>query len=99
MCGPLISECIAVGTGRPSPVLFVESNMEVAESKLKKEIWRKIRRFHDRRYEHEKISSAEMIIVVPKGSLPRTSSKGNIRRKAVEEAYKPQLDKLYGISN
>lgn len=95
----MISECIAVGTGRPSPVLFVESNMEVPESKLKKEIWRKIRLFHSRRYEHEQIASAEMIIVVPKGSLPRTASKGNIRRKAVEEAYKPQLDKLYGVSD
>jgi acyl-coenzyme A synthetase/AMP-(fatty) acid ligase len=97
MCGPLISECIVVGTGRPSPVLFVESDGEVPERKLKKEIWKKIRHFHSRRYLHEKIT-AEMIIVIPKGSLPRTASKGNIRRKAVEEAFKARLDKLYGVS-
>ncbi|KAF9071134.1 hypothetical protein BDP27DRAFT_554211 [Rhodocollybia butyracea] len=97
MCGPLISECIVAGTGRPSPVLFVESDGEVPEPKLKKEIWRKIRLFHSRRYVHERIT-AEMIIVIPKGSLPRTASKGNIRRKAVEEAFKAQLDKLYGVS-
>ncbi|KAF5389415.1 hypothetical protein D9757_004334 [Collybiopsis confluens] len=97
MCGSLISECIAVGTGRPSPVLFVESNPEVFENKLKKEIWRKIRHFHSRRYIHESITSSNMIIVVPKGSLPRTASKGNIRRKAVEEEYKVQLDKLYDV--
>lgn len=73
--------------------------MEVAESKLKKEIWRKIRPFHLRRYLHERITSVEMIVVVPRGSLPRTASKGNIRRKAVEEAYEPLLDKLFGVLN
>ncbi|KIK67057.1 hypothetical protein GYMLUDRAFT_191481 [Collybiopsis luxurians FD-317 M1] len=99
MCRSLISECIVVGTGRPSPVMFVESGAEVPESKLKKEIFRKIRAFHSRRYVHESITSAKMIIVVPRGSLPRTASKGNIRRKAVEEKYKVQLDELYGVSN
>lgn len=99
MCGSLISECIVVGTGRPSPVLFVESTAGVDETKLKKDIWRKIRQFHRRRYIHESITSADMIIVVPLGSLPRTASKGNIRRKAVEEEYKTQLDKLFGVTD
>ncbi|KAJ3903806.1 acetyl-CoA synthetase-like protein [Lentinula edodes] len=99
MCGSLISECIVVGTGRPSPVLFVESTAGVDETKLKKDIWRKIRQFHRRRYIHESITSADMIIVVPPGSLPRTASKGNIRRKAVEEEYKTQLDKLFGVTD
>lgn len=98
MCGTLISECIAVGTARPSPVLFVETEAEMDESKLKREIFRKIRQFHSRRYTHESITSAKMIIVVPKGTLPRTASKGNIRRKAVEEEYRTQLDELYNVS-
>ncbi|KAF8831504.1 hypothetical protein HHX47_DHR1000667 [Lentinula edodes] len=99
MCGTLISECIAVGTGRPSPTLFVETNSELDESKLKREIFRKIRHFHSRRYIHESILSPRMIIIVPKGTLPRTASKGNIRRKAVEEAYKSRLDELYASGN
>ncbi|KAJ4468177.1 acetyl-CoA synthetase-like protein [Lentinula aciculospora] len=100
MCGSLISDCIVVGTGRPSPVLFIENPAtDVEVSKLKKDIWRKIRPFHKRRYVHESITSAEMIIVVPVGSLPRTASKGNIRRKTVEEDFRAQLDKLYGVSN
>ncbi|KAJ3989999.1 hypothetical protein F5890DRAFT_1569987 [Lentinula detonsa] len=99
MCGTLISECIAVGTGRPFPALFVEAGSELDEVKLKKEIFRKIRHFHSRRYIHESIVSSKMIIVVPKGTLPRTASKGNIRRKAVEEAYKSRLDELYASGN
>ncbi|KAJ3756267.1 acetyl-CoA synthetase-like protein [Lentinula raphanica] len=101
VCGPLISECIVVGTGRPSPVLFVESSAVTVEekTKLRKDIWRKIRLFHSRRFMHERITSAEMIVIVPLGSLPRTASKGSIRRKAVEDEYKAQLDKLHGVAN
>ncbi|KAJ3773865.1 hypothetical protein FB446DRAFT_665977 [Lentinula raphanica] len=99
MCGVLISECIAVGTGRPHPALFVETDSGLDETKLKKEIFRKIRHFHSRRYIHESIVSPKMILIVPKGTLPRTASKGNIRRKAVEELYKSRLDELYASVN
>lgn len=96
-CGKLIAECIVVGSGRPSPVLFVEPADGVDGEKLKKEIIRKTRQFHSRRYLHERITSTNMIVVVPQKTLPRTATKGNIRRKAVEEAYKVQLDKIYGV--
>lgn len=62
---------------------------------LKKEIIRATRPFNSRRYLHEQIISEKMIVVVPPNALPRTSSKGNIRRKAVEEAYKEQIDAIY----
>ncbi|KAJ7706068.1 hypothetical protein B0H17DRAFT_609147 [Mycena rosella] len=96
MCGSLIGECIVVGSGRPSPVLFVEPTAEVVDpEKLKKEIIRKTRQFHSRRYLHERITATTHIVVVPPKTLPRTLTKGNIRRKAVEEAYKTQLDQIY----
>ncbi|KAJ7786433.1 hypothetical protein B0H16DRAFT_1657735 [Mycena metata] len=95
VCGSLIGECIVVGSGRPSPVLFVEPNTDMDPEKLKKEIIRKTRQFHSRRYLHERITSASRIVVVPAKTLPRTLTKGNIRRKAVEEAYKIQLDQVY----
>lgn len=44
---------------------------------------------------HERIVSEKNIIVVPPNSLPRTGSKGNIRRRAVEEVYKAKLDEIY----
>ncbi|KAF5337819.1 hypothetical protein D9758_015716 [Tetrapyrgos nigripes] len=97
-CGNLVSECIVVGTGRPCPAMFIEPAVEMDENKLKKEILRKIRPFHSRRYMHERIASVDMIIIVPRGSLPRTASKGNIRRKAVEDEYKARLDVIYGVS-
>ena len=95
MCGNLIAECIVVGTGRPSPVMFVEPGLDMDHAKLKKEIIRKTRHFHSRRYLHERITSTEMIVIVPHHSLPRTATKGNIRRKAVEEAYMVQLDQIF----
>jgi hypothetical protein len=62
---------------------------------LKREIIRATRPFNSRRYLHEQIISEKMVVVVPPNSLPRTGSKGNIRRKAVEEAYQSQLDAIY----
>ena len=95
MCQTLIAACVVVGSGRPSPAIFVEPAVEMDHEKLKKEIIRKTRHFHSRRYLHERITMTDLIIVVPPRSLPRTATKGNIRRKAVEEAYKVQLDEVY----
>ncbi|KAG2072765.1 acetyl-CoA synthetase-like protein [Suillus decipiens] len=94
-CGDLIEECIVVGTGRPSPALFVEPVPGVDYGKLKRDIIRKTRQFNCRRYLHEQIVNPNLIIIVPSGSLPRTATKGNIRRKAVEDTYQAELDKIY----
>ncbi|CAK5280265.1 unnamed protein product [Mycena citricolor] len=94
-CGPLISECVVVGSGRPSPVLFVEPGTDMDSEKLKKEIIRKTRQFHSRRYLHERITSTDKIVVVPPKTLPRTLTKGNIRRMAVEETFKALLDEIH----
>ena len=94
-CGELIEDCIVVGTGRPSPALFVEPAAGIDHNKLKREIIRKTRAFHSRRYLHERITSPELIIIVPSKSLPRTATKGNIRRRAVEEAHEVHLDGIY----
>ncbi|TRM65683.1 hypothetical protein BD626DRAFT_485538 [Schizophyllum amplum] len=83
-CGHLIAECIVVGTGRPSPVIFIEPVDANADAeKIKREIIRKTRAFHSRRYLHERITSTKMVIVVPRGTLPRTATKGNVRRQAI----------------
>lgn len=95
MCGSLIEECVVVGNARPSPTLFIEAAVDMDHTKLKKEIIRKTRLFHSRRYIHERITSPQFIIVVPSKSLPRTATKGNIRRRAVEELFKAELDQVY----
>lgn len=98
-CADLIENCIVVGNGRPSPALFVEVKAGLSDEKVKKDIIRRTRQFHSRRYLHERITSPNFIIVVPQDTLPRTASKGNIRRQAVEEAFKSQLDRLYGVAH
>lgn len=96
-CGDLILECIVVGNGRPSPALFVEAAPDLAmdEAKLRREIIRRTRHFHSRRYLHERITNAKMVVVVPRGKLPRTATKGNVRRRAVEEMFKAELDAMF----
>jgi acyl-CoA synthetase (AMP-forming)/AMP-acid ligase II len=96
-CAYLVKECIVVGNGRSSPALFVEPAGDADYNTLKREIIRKTRPFHSRRYLHERITSPDFIIVVPPKSLPRTATKGNIRRRAVEEKYKAELDRIYSI--
>ena len=100
-CGELVFECIVVGNGRPSPALFVEASEQCTMDgeKLKEEIIRRTRRFHSRRYTHERITSTTYVVVVERGTLPRTSTKGNVRRQAVEQQYKELLDGIYGAAS
>ncbi|OBZ80037.1 hypothetical protein A0H81_00891 [Grifola frondosa] len=98
-CEDLVASCIVVGNGRPSPALFVEPKTGMDHEKLKKEIVRRTRHFHSRRYMHERITSPNFILVVPHGTLPRTATKGNIRRRAVEDTFKMQLDRVYGATH
>jgi len=98
-CGDIISDCIVVGNRRPSPVLFVEPLYDIIEDeklqRLKKDIIRRTRHFHARRYEHERLAGTKFVVVVEKGVLPRTATKGNIRRRAVEEKYETLLDNIF----
>ena len=66
------------------------------DEKLKKEIIRQTREFSARRYVHERITSTKFVVVVKRGTLPRTTTKGNVRRRAVEDQYKELLDGIYG---
>ena len=91
-------ECIVVGNGRSSPALFVETSeqCQLDAEKLKKEIIRRTKQFHIRRYVHERITSTKHVVVVERGTLPRTATKGNVRRQAVETQFKELLDGIYG---
>ncbi|KAK7043981.1 hypothetical protein VNI00_008149 [Paramarasmius palmivorus] len=88
LCSDLISECVVVGTGRPSPTIVVEPLPHTeADMELAKEVFSRISKaeFHLRSPSWGQIAHEGMIIVVPKGSLPRTAIKGNISRMRVEE--------------
>lgn len=99
VCGDLIGNCVVVGNGRPSPSVFVEpAVVDMTEQRLKTEIMRRILPFHSRRYIHERVASADFIFVVPKDTLPRTATKGNIRRRAVEQTFQAELDRAYAQS-
>ncbi|KAF8507431.1 hypothetical protein JB92DRAFT_3121865 [Gautieria morchelliformis] len=95
-CSALIGDCVVVGNGRPSPALFVEpAKDEMEHAKIRADILQKTQDFNARRYIHERITDINLIIVVNRGTLPRTDTKGNIRRRAVEEMFKEKLDQIY----
>ncbi|THU91379.1 acetyl-CoA synthetase-like protein [Dendrothele bispora CBS 962.96] len=102
-CKDSISDCVVVGKHRPKPALFVEALHTTTaivsqESQLRNVIFERIADLQKDRYETERISGPEMIVLIPLGSLPRTESKGNIRRALVEEKYHTVLEQLYNKS-
>jgi long-subunit acyl-CoA synthetase (AMP-forming) len=101
-CGDdLIHAVVAIGVGRPSPAIVLgpkhddvlESTEKTRELQLK--VLQRITPFHRRRYKHERIENVNLIFVVPQRSLPRTDTKGNIRRLKVEEQFKQRLDEMF----
>ncbi|KAK1220745.1 hypothetical protein PQX77_016452 [Marasmius sp. AFHP31] len=95
-------DCIVIGSGRPSPVLVVEVDLQAStselETELKKDIFHRIQTSPATQqwFPHEKIASPDSIIIVPARSLSRTATKGVIRRKAVEEDMREKLDEIFG---
>ncbi|KAM5363911.1 hypothetical protein ACJZ2D_011763 [Fusarium nematophilum] len=96
-CRDLISSVVVVGAARPCPAMVAEmKGGDVDEASLKSEILERITPFHKRRYAHERIEDARLILVVPGGTLPRTATKGSVRRAAVEKLFKADLNRVYG---
>ncbi|KAJ6575509.1 acetyl-CoA synthetase-like protein [Mycena sp. CBHHK59/15] len=98
-CADLVKNCTAVGHYKPAVVLFIEPALALpSESDLatfKAEVLKQTAPFNDRLFLHERITDPNFIVVVPPGSLPRTTEKGNIRRKAVEDEYTAVLENIY----
>ncbi|KAJ7886670.1 acetyl-CoA synthetase-like protein [Mycena leptocephala] len=98
-CADLVQNCVVVGHYKPAVVLFVEPiqpiNLPEDDDLLKKAILDRISAFNSRLIAHERISSALQIVSVRAGSLPRTTEKGNIRRKAVEDEHSIALKEIY----
>ncbi|OAQ65038.1 acetyl-CoA synthetase-like protein [Pochonia chlamydosporia 170] len=106
-CGAdLIDVAAVVGAGRPSPVLIVEpkegkaiSGSESSINSLRSEILQRILPFQSRRYIHERVDNISLVLIAPRGSLPRTATKGNIRRAVVEQQYQTEMDSIFLLPN
>lgn len=82
-CADLVQNCIAVGHLKPRVVLLVEPRAQDssdpherevdAQDTLKEEILKRTAAYNSRLLDHERITDPECILVVPVGSLPRTS--------------------------
>ncbi|KAH9888011.1 acetyl-CoA synthetase-like protein [Cubamyces lactineus] len=100
-CGDIVHNCVVVGHQRICPVLVVEPEPSVdistpeAELIFKQTIVERTAPFNERLFAHERITAPECILVVPGGSLPRTSEKGNVRRKATEEHFRTAIEYIY----
>ncbi|EJD43657.1 acetyl-CoA synthetase-like protein [Auricularia subglabra TFB-10046 SS5] len=97
-CGDLVQDCVVVGWRRPAPVLVLEPRVSGAndEQTLKAIIVARIAPFDELKYTQERISDPRLLVIATEGTLPRTTIKGNIRRRAVEEQFKDVLDAIFG---
>ncbi|KAL0571274.1 hypothetical protein V5O48_010691 [Marasmius crinis-equi] len=97
LCRDLFSDCLAIGSNQPSPVLVVEALVSDGETKLRQDIFNRLVNSdsHKKRFRHEQIASPDAIIIVPPGSMARTAAKGTIRRKAVEEALADRIGAIF----
>ncbi|CDO71051.1 hypothetical protein BN946_scf184844.g55 [Trametes cinnabarina] len=100
-CSDMVHNCVVVGHQRICPVLLVEPEPSVdvstpqEESRIKQKIIERTAPFNERVFPHEQITKSECILIVPTGSLPRTTEKGNVRRKAAEEQFRDAVEKVY----
>ncbi|KAJ7625660.1 hypothetical protein FB45DRAFT_795845, partial [Roridomyces roridus] len=95
-CADIVHCVVVVGHYKPAVVLFVEPiAAKQDEDSLKEEILKRTGAFNSRLFEHEQIQNILQIVCVPAGSPPRTSEKGNIRRKAAEEEHSAVLEEIY----
>ena len=96
-CGHLISECVVVGSGRVCPAILVERNplFKGDDEVVRREIVSLSAEFNSRRYTNEQVPDERLIFIVKKDELPRTATKGNVRRRAVEDKYRQVLDDAY----
>ena len=101
-CPDLIVECVAVGNGRPSPVLLIELSPGAATlgsvDSVKREVYRRIRHFQSRRLAHERVGSVESLVVVQRSAWPRTPA-GHILRTDAEQKFQRELNKAYAATS
>ncbi|KAL7277116.1 hypothetical protein ACG7TL_008961 [Trametes sanguinea] len=100
-CGDIVHNCVVVGHQRICPILLVEPDASEdvstpqAALQAKRRIIERTAPFNEGVFPHEQITKPECILIVPPGSLPRTTEKGNVRRKATEEHFKDAIEKIY----
>ncbi|KAH8101485.1 acetyl-CoA synthetase-like protein [Cristinia sonorae] len=104
-CANLVKNCTIVGHYKPTLVLFVEPQNDVAVATtaevfaFKGQLLKKIAPSNATLFPHERIENPDHVVVVPSGSLDRGGEKSNIRRKTVEERNKSILDQIYESAN
>ncbi|KAI0676592.1 acetyl-CoA synthetase-like protein [Trametes maxima] len=97
-CQDLVHDAVVVGSGRPFPGLIVESAIdgldEAKGKKVAQTIAERTAELNKRLFAHERIEDPKRILVVDRGTLPRTKEKGNVRRGAAEELFSKELDAI-----
>ncbi|KAF8174893.1 acetyl-CoA synthetase-like protein [Pholiota molesta] len=100
ICADLVGNCVVTGHYKPGIVLFIEPlfvdpSDGGAVEMLKEQILERHAPFNAGAFEHEQLQSKVQIVAVPQGTLPRTTEKGNIRRKAAEDEHSKILEMIY----
>ncbi|KAJ6579667.1 hypothetical protein DFH09DRAFT_1360876 [Mycena vulgaris] len=95
-CSDLIKELVVVGTNRPAIALLAEAAQPDAGENVKTAIVQRLATFDQRRFAWERLSPTN-IVFVQRGALPRTGTKGNVRRNVAEKVFEKELDSVYQV--
>lgn len=75
-CEGLVHDAVVIGSGRTAPVLVVESTESAldvpAQAVLVHTIIERTAEFNKRAFAHERIEDPKRILIVDRGTLPRT---------------------------
>ena len=73
LCKDIVFDCVAVGSGRPSPALLVEPTENAERDAIPRIIVERLVTFNESRFPHERLNDPRLVLVVDRGALPRTA--------------------------
>ncbi|OSD01388.1 acetyl-CoA synthetase-like protein [Trametes coccinea BRFM310] len=101
-CTDIVHDVVVVGSGRAFPCLIVESAAggltDEERRAVADQVITRTTGLVQGLFPHERIQDPRRVLVVEKGSLPRTREKGNVRRPAAEQQFVPELDAIYAAA-
>lgn len=84
-CADIIHDAVMVGTGRTLPAFVVEVDSKGTplsadqKASIAQTVVERIADYNKRVFGHERVDDPKRVLVVEKGTLPRTKEKGNVR--------------------
>ncbi|KAI8146561.1 hypothetical protein BJV82DRAFT_599006 [Fennellomyces sp. T-0311] len=96
----IVKGCTVIGEDRSHTAILVEINpLRVANydpEQIKAEVYEAVKAANKQLPEDSAVTVPELVYIVPEGKVLPTISKGTVSRKSTLQAFKEEIEKLYG---